>query len=98
MGIELVNDLMSKAKTTTDLRVFSHIISKTFETGRKVADNFKDNMRIQFDEYLPQWNHLTVPEEAPVSHVINTGILSIKFILIQPVIMQSIFCLALYRH
>ena len=70
-SVELVNDLMAKAKTTTGLRVFSHIISDTFETGRKVADNFKDNMRIKFDEYLPQWNYFTVPEEAQVSHVIN---------------------------
>lgn len=61
-SVELVNDLMAKAKTITGLRVFSHIMAKTFETGRKVADDFKEKMRIKFDEYLPQWNYLAVPE------------------------------------
>ena len=69
--VELVNDLMAKAKTATGLKVFSHIITKTFETGRKVADDFKENMRIQFDEYLPQWNYFSVPEEAKVPYIIS---------------------------
>jgi len=63
-SVELVNDLMGKAKTTTGLKVFSSILNKTFETGRKVADGFKENMRIQFDDYLPQWNYFATPEEA----------------------------------
>lgn len=63
-SVELVNDLMGKAKTTTGLKVFSSILNKTFETGRKVADGFKENMRIQFDAYLPQWNYFATPEVA----------------------------------
>lgn len=70
-NIALVNDLMAKAKTTTGLRVFSSIITKTFETGRKVAANFKETMRIKFDEYLPQWNYFAVPEKAQVPCVIK---------------------------
>ncbi len=61
-SVELVNDLMGKAKTTTGLKVFSSILNKTFETGRKVTDGFKENMRIQFDDYLPQWNYFAAPE------------------------------------
>ncbi|XOF35260.1 MAG: hypothetical protein ACL93V_08240 [Candidatus Electrothrix sp. YB6] len=32
-----------------------------FETGRKTADGFKENMKIQFDEFLPKWNYAAVP-------------------------------------
>lgn len=59
--VELVNEYMAKAKTTTGLKVFTHILKGTFETGRKVADGFKKNMRIKFDEYLPQWNYVAIP-------------------------------------
>ena len=62
-SIERVNDLMAKANTKTGLKVFSSILTKTFETGRKVAENFKDTMRIQFDDYLPKWNYVAVPEK-----------------------------------
>jgi len=62
-SIELVNDLMAKAKTKTGLKVFSGILTNTFETGRKVAEDFKETMRIQFDDYLPQWNYAAVPEK-----------------------------------
>jgi len=33
-------------------------------SGRKYADGFKENMKIQFDEYLPSWNYVAVPQEA----------------------------------
>ena len=59
-NIELVNELMAQAKTTTGLKVFSTILNKTFKTGRKVADNFKETMKIQFDSYLPQWNYVAI--------------------------------------
>ncbi|WP_278186359.1 ISAzo13-like element transposase-related protein [Desulfobacter hydrogenophilus] len=60
-NIEIVNDFMAKTKTSTGLKIFTSILDKNFETGRKVADGFKKNMRIQFDEYLPQWNYVAVP-------------------------------------
>ena len=61
-SIELVNQLMGKAKTTTGLKVFSSILDKTFKTGRKVADGFKESMQIRFDNFLPQWNYRAMPE------------------------------------
>ena len=48
--------------TATGLKVFSHILDKTFETGRKYAADFKENMRIVFDEYLGQWNYRAIPK------------------------------------
>ena len=70
--VELVNDLIAKTKTSTGLRVVTNIMNKTFETGRKVASDFKKNMRIQFDEYLPQWNYVAVPGNGVVSDIIKS--------------------------
>ena len=59
--IEVVNNLMASATTTKGLSVVSSILKKTFEIGRKVADDFKKNMTIKFDEFLPDWNYVAVP-------------------------------------
>jgi len=71
-SVELVNNLMAKTKTSTGLKVVTNILNKTFETGRKVADDFKENMRIQFDEYLPQWNYTALPANSVVSGLIKS--------------------------
>ncbi|MBD1998266.1 ISAzo13 family transposase, partial [Leptolyngbya sp. FACHB-541] len=44
------------------LNVFTTILDKTYQTGRKVAEDFKANMTIVFDEFLPQWNYTAKPE------------------------------------
>ncbi len=59
---ETVQKLMAKAKTRSGLKVFSSIIDKVYETGKKVAQDFKENMKIIFDEYLPEWNYVVRPE------------------------------------
>jgi hypothetical protein len=38
------------------------ILDKTYQTGRKVALDFQSNMKIVFDEFLPQWNYTAKPE------------------------------------
>jgi len=60
-SIELVKELMEKTTTTTGLKAFVHIIDKVYETGRKVAADFKQTMRIVFDDFLPQWNYRAIP-------------------------------------
>lgn len=60
-SIELVQELMEKTNTTTGLKAFVHIIDKVYETGRKVAADFKETIRIVFDEFLPQWNYRAIP-------------------------------------
>ena len=52
---------MASAKTKTGLKVFASILDETFVTKRKVAEDFRERMRIQFDDYLPQWNYTAVP-------------------------------------
>ncbi len=63
--MEMVKDLMAKAKTQTGLSVVVSIVDKVYQTGRKVAENFKQTMEIVFDEHLPQWNYTAKPQ--PVS-------------------------------
>ena len=58
---ELVKELMEKTHTKTGLKAFVHIIDLVYQTGRKVATDFKENMRIVFDDFLPRWNYRAVP-------------------------------------
>lgn len=59
--IELVKQLMEKTQTKKGLKVVVDIIDQVFQTGRKVVDNFKENMTIQFDNYLSNWNYRAIP-------------------------------------
>jgi len=58
---ELVKELMAKTSTSKGLKVTVQIIDKVYETGRRVAADFKQTMKIVFDEFLPQWNYTAVP-------------------------------------
>jgi len=69
-SIELVKELMEKARTSTGLKTFVQIMDKVYETGRKVAADFKENMRIVFDDSLPQWNYRAVPSVSTNAQVI----------------------------
>jgi hypothetical protein len=60
--VQTVQELMSRVTTRTGLKVFTTILDKTYQTGRKVAQDFKSNMKIIFDKFLPQWNYTAKPE------------------------------------
>jgi hypothetical protein len=60
-SIELVKELMAKTQTATGLHAVVHIIDRLYATGRKVVADFKENMRIVFDDFLPQWNYRAIP-------------------------------------
>ena len=53
---------MEKTSTSTGLQVTVDILDKVYATGRKCAEGFKKNMKILFDDFLPQWNYTAVPE------------------------------------
>jgi len=36
--------------------------NKVYSTGRKVTENFKEKMKIVFDDYLGKWNYRAIPE------------------------------------
>lgn len=61
-GYEFFKELIGKTTTRTGLKVETNIINKLYKTGRKYAKDFKENMRIVFDDYLGQWNYRAIPE------------------------------------
>jgi hypothetical protein len=60
--VETAQHYMAKTETTTGLKVAVRIINNVFETGRKYAQAFKENMAIQFDDFLPKWNYTAAPQ------------------------------------
>jgi hypothetical protein len=59
--VELVKGLIERTTTGKGLEVSVNIIDKVYETGRKCAKGFKQNMKIVFDELLPKWNYRAIP-------------------------------------
>lgn len=58
--IQIVEELALETATKTGLSVEVRINSKTYQTGRKVSDDFKENINkyITFDDHIPKWNYL----------------------------------------
>jgi Rhodopirellula transposase DDE domain len=48
-------------KTTTGLKVTVDVLNGVYATGKKVAADFLENMRILLDEDLPRWNYRAIP-------------------------------------
>ena len=59
---DMIKTLIDRTSTKTGLNVVTNIINKKYETGRKYATDFKENMKIIFDDYLGQWNYRAIPE------------------------------------
>jgi hypothetical protein len=59
--LETVVRLMRKAATSTGLRTTVNVIRRIYGTGRQVADDFKANMPLLFDDLLPKWNYVATP-------------------------------------
>jgi len=59
---QLAKELIEKTNTKSGLKVFSSIFNRVYETGRKVAEGFKESMRIIFDDNLAPWNYVAIPE------------------------------------
>ncbi len=68
-NIKIVKELMKKTKTRKGLSVTVKIIDKIYHTGRKVASDFIENMKIIFHEILPNWNYTVVPDK--MGHLFN---------------------------
>ena len=65
--IEMFCDLIRKTRTKNGLRVFVEVEKKIYKTRQQASGDFKKEMPILFDEYLPQWNYTAVPEGKPSS-------------------------------
>jgi hypothetical protein len=60
--MEIAKQFIERAKTNTGLRVTVSILTKAYETGRKYAEGFKQNLKIVFDDHLPKWNYRALPQ------------------------------------
>jgi len=49
---DTLKNRVENTATRTGLKVKAHIIKKIYQTGRKYADNFKETMKIIFDDYF----------------------------------------------
>jgi len=58
---EQVKRLIERTKTSTGLMLTVRIVTKIYQTGKKVAEGFKESMRILFDKKLGKWNYRAVP-------------------------------------
>lgn len=53
--------LMRNAVTSTGLRTTVNVLRRVYATGRRVAEAFKANIPLLFDDLLPKWNSRAVP-------------------------------------
>ncbi|MCX7114007.1 MAG: ISAzo13 family transposase, partial [Proteobacteria bacterium] len=60
-SVSIAKHFMETAKTATGLKVTVDILTGVYETGKKCAADFLENMRIVFDGYLPRWNYRAIP-------------------------------------
>ena len=60
--VDIAKQFIERAKTRTGLRVTVGILEKVYATGRKYAREFKEHMKIVFDEHLPKWNYRVIPQ------------------------------------
>ena len=69
-SVELVRDLMATTTTKTGLVVDVSVLDQVYATGRKAPAHFKEQMRVIFDEDLPQWNYTIPPSAVSIGGVI----------------------------
>lgn len=69
-SLGLVKELMAKASTRSGLRVSVNILDKVYQTGRRVAADVKERIRVIHDEVLAKWNYRIRPCESEHGRVI----------------------------
>src|SRR5947209_17369153 len=57
--------LIAKTQTKTGLRVKSQLVSKYFETGKKISAEQMSQLRLVRHNILPEWNYTLYPRENP---------------------------------
>jgi hypothetical protein len=60
----LVKELMERTRTKTGLWVTVDLLPGNYPAGEKAPAGFKKTMKIVFDDLLPKWNYLVLPQEA----------------------------------
>lgn len=63
-SVEEAKNIIKSTTTKTGLKVTTDIIKKNYETGKEVAKDFMNTMKIKFDECLGKFNYLISPFKA----------------------------------
>lgn len=63
---EAILKYIRTTKTSTGLRVRSHLVRKRYKKGIKISDDQMDEIRIKKDNSLPKWNYTIFPAEMRV--------------------------------
>jgi len=58
IDLEDMSKRIQRTKTKTGLKVIVDINEKVYAKGRKYSTEYKKNMAIEFDEFLPKWNYV----------------------------------------
>lgn len=58
---QIVKELIEKITTTKGFKVVAWINKKVYKTGRKYAENFKEDMTILFNEVILKWDYIIKP-------------------------------------
>ena len=58
---ERVQEQVEKTTTQTGLKVVAWLNEKVYQTARKYNQDFRENMKIEFDQILPKWNYTIKP-------------------------------------
>jgi len=58
MDLNDMEQRIKRTKTKTGLKVIVDINEKVYTKGRKYSLGYKENMKIEFDSYLPRWNYM----------------------------------------
>jgi hypothetical protein len=64
-SVELVKQLLEKARTRTGLRVVVDILDKVYQTGRRLPKEVKKTLNLVHDDFLPKWNYRVLPQPNP---------------------------------
>jgi hypothetical protein len=56
-----VIDLIASTTTSTGLKVYARLDPNTYETKIKVTDTEMQAIKIERDEFHPEWNYTIIP-------------------------------------
>lgn len=65
-SIDVVKDLMATATTAKGLEVFTTVLDKVYETGKKATHELKAGIQIVFDDVLPKWNYTALANPSQI--------------------------------
>ena len=60
---ETFKALLETTTTAKGLNVRANVIRKEYEIGRKASEEFFEEMPMYYDEYLPEWNYVSIPRK-----------------------------------